>query len=162
MERELGITKARETLSDVVERVQFQGDTYIISRHGKPAAAVVLLRFTGTGSGNAESSSTPSGAFNPRMKRWIGHCDSTPCRLSCCTEALIDWYNPGHVSYFPNTHRWLILEGATQRNLRLRKSVSWLRTLRGTGAAPAPRVTSGPVADRRVAHSPSRRPKSRR
>jgi prevent-host-death family protein len=41
MERELGITKARETLSDVVERVQYQGDTYIISRHGKPAAAVV-------------------------------------------------------------------------------------------------------------------------
>jgi prevent-host-death family protein len=43
MERELGITKARETLSDVVERVQFQGDTYIISRHGKPAAAVVPI-----------------------------------------------------------------------------------------------------------------------
>jgi prevent-host-death family protein len=43
MERELGITKAREILSDVVERVQFQGDTYIISRHGKPAAAVVPI-----------------------------------------------------------------------------------------------------------------------
>lgn len=43
MERELGITKARETLSDMVERVQFQGDTFIISRHGKPAAAVVPI-----------------------------------------------------------------------------------------------------------------------
>jgi prevent-host-death family protein len=43
MERELGITKARKTLSDMVERVQFQGDTFIISRHGKPAAAVVPI-----------------------------------------------------------------------------------------------------------------------
>ena len=43
MERELGITKARETLSDVVEQVQYQGATYIISRHGKPAAAVVPI-----------------------------------------------------------------------------------------------------------------------
>ena len=43
MERELGITKARETLSDVVEQVQYQGDTYIISRHGRPAAAVVPI-----------------------------------------------------------------------------------------------------------------------
>ena len=43
MERELGITKARETLSDVVEQVQYQGDTFIINRHGKPAAAVVPI-----------------------------------------------------------------------------------------------------------------------
>jgi prevent-host-death family protein len=43
MERELGITKAREALSDVVEQVQYQGATYIISRHGKPAAAVVPI-----------------------------------------------------------------------------------------------------------------------
>jgi prevent-host-death family protein len=43
MERELGITKARETLSDVVEQVQYQGATYIISRHGKPAAVVVPI-----------------------------------------------------------------------------------------------------------------------
>ena len=43
MERELGITKAREALSEVVEQVQYQGDTYIISRHGKPAAAVVPI-----------------------------------------------------------------------------------------------------------------------
>jgi prevent-host-death family protein len=41
MERELGITKAREEFSSIVEQVQFKGDTFIISRHGKPAAAVV-------------------------------------------------------------------------------------------------------------------------
>ena len=41
MERVLGITEARQEFSNVVERVQHQGDSYIISRHGKPAAAVV-------------------------------------------------------------------------------------------------------------------------
>jgi prevent-host-death family protein len=41
MEKRLGITQAREEFRDLVERVQYQGDTYIISRHGKPAAAVV-------------------------------------------------------------------------------------------------------------------------
>jgi prevent-host-death family protein len=43
MERELGITKARETLSTLVERVQLQGDTYVISRYGKPVAAIVPI-----------------------------------------------------------------------------------------------------------------------
>jgi prevent-host-death family protein len=41
MERVLGITEARQEFSNVVERVQYQGDSYIISRHGKAAAAVV-------------------------------------------------------------------------------------------------------------------------
>ena len=41
MERMLGIAKAREDFSTVIEHVQHQGDSYIISRHGKPAAAVV-------------------------------------------------------------------------------------------------------------------------
>ena len=41
MERVLGITEARQEFSNVVERVQYQGDSYIISRHGKPAAAMV-------------------------------------------------------------------------------------------------------------------------
>lgn len=41
MERNLGITEARGDFSNIVERVQYQGDTYIINRHGKPAAAVV-------------------------------------------------------------------------------------------------------------------------
>ncbi len=43
MEIELGLTKAREKLSDLVDRVQYNGDTYVISRHGKPAAAVVPM-----------------------------------------------------------------------------------------------------------------------
>lgn len=41
MEQVLGITKARENFSEIVEQVQYQRDSYIISRHGKPAAAVV-------------------------------------------------------------------------------------------------------------------------
>jgi prevent-host-death family protein len=44
MERELGVTEARKEFSDLVEKVQYQGDTYIISRHGKPAAAVVPVK----------------------------------------------------------------------------------------------------------------------
>lgn len=43
MEKELGVTQARENLSELVEQVQYQGDFYIISRHGKPAAAVVPI-----------------------------------------------------------------------------------------------------------------------
>ena len=41
METVLGVTKARERLSEIVESVQYQNDAYIISRHGRPAAAVV-------------------------------------------------------------------------------------------------------------------------
>ncbi len=44
MEKELGITRAREELSIIVEQVQYQGDTYVINRHGKPAAAVVPMQ----------------------------------------------------------------------------------------------------------------------
>jgi len=43
MEKKLGITKARQEFSGLVDRVQHQGDAYIISRHGEPAAAVVPL-----------------------------------------------------------------------------------------------------------------------
>lgn len=43
MERKLSTTKAREKFGDLVEQVQYQGDIYIISRHGKPAAAVVPI-----------------------------------------------------------------------------------------------------------------------
>jgi prevent-host-death family protein len=43
MERNLGVTEAREKLSDLIEQVQYQGDTYIINRHGKPAVAVVPI-----------------------------------------------------------------------------------------------------------------------
>lgn len=41
METVLGVTKARDKLSEIVESVQYQNDAYIISRHGRPAAAVV-------------------------------------------------------------------------------------------------------------------------
>jgi len=41
IETMLGVTKAREKLSEIVESVQYQNDAYIISRHGRPAAAVV-------------------------------------------------------------------------------------------------------------------------
>lgn len=44
MEKQLGVTKARQEFSTIVEQVQHQGDTYIISRHGKPAAAVVPVQ----------------------------------------------------------------------------------------------------------------------
>ena len=43
MEKRLSTTKAREKFSDIVEQVQYQGDMYIISRHGKPVAAVVPI-----------------------------------------------------------------------------------------------------------------------
>lgn len=43
MERRLGITEARGDFGNIIEKVQYQGDIYIISRHGKPAAAVVPI-----------------------------------------------------------------------------------------------------------------------
>ncbi len=43
MEKTLGITEIRESLGAVVDDVQHQNHKYIISRHGKPAAAVVPL-----------------------------------------------------------------------------------------------------------------------
>lgn len=39
----MSVTQAREKLSDLVEQVRYQGDTFVISRHGKPAAAVVPI-----------------------------------------------------------------------------------------------------------------------
>ncbi|MCP4168112.1 MAG: type II toxin-antitoxin system Phd/YefM family antitoxin [Chloroflexi bacterium] len=44
MERELGVTQARQEFGTIVEQVLFQGDAYIISRHGRPAAAVVPVQ----------------------------------------------------------------------------------------------------------------------
>ena len=41
MEKVLGVTEARKKLSNIVEQVQYEKDTYLISRYGKPAAAVV-------------------------------------------------------------------------------------------------------------------------
>lgn len=41
MEKILGVAEAREKFSEIVEQVQYRGQAFIISRHGKPAAAVV-------------------------------------------------------------------------------------------------------------------------
>ena len=43
MEKVIGLTEARSTLSTIVNDVQYEQDTYIISRQGKPAVAVVPL-----------------------------------------------------------------------------------------------------------------------
>ena len=44
MEKMLGLTQARKEFSIIVDRVQHQGDTFIVSRHGRPAAAVVPVQ----------------------------------------------------------------------------------------------------------------------
>lgn len=44
MERKVGISEARKELGNLVEKVQYQGDTYIISRRGTPAAAIVPVQ----------------------------------------------------------------------------------------------------------------------
>ena len=43
VEKKLPLSNAREKLSDLLDQVQYRGDTYIISRHGKPAAAIVPI-----------------------------------------------------------------------------------------------------------------------
>ena len=44
MEKVLGVTQARTEFSNLIERVQHQGDAYVFQRHGKPAAAVVPIQ----------------------------------------------------------------------------------------------------------------------
>ena len=44
MEKMLGVTQARKEFSIIVDRVQHQGDTFIVSRHGRPAAALVPVQ----------------------------------------------------------------------------------------------------------------------
>jgi prevent-host-death family protein len=41
MEKQVGLTEARGKLSDIVNEVMYQQDTYVISKQGKPAVAVV-------------------------------------------------------------------------------------------------------------------------
>ena len=43
MEKEIGVTKARLMIREIIDEVQYQGDKYVISRHGKPAAAIVPM-----------------------------------------------------------------------------------------------------------------------
>ena len=44
MEITLGVTEARKDFSELVEKVQYRGNTYMISRHGKPAAVIVPVQ----------------------------------------------------------------------------------------------------------------------
>ncbi len=43
MEKKLGVSEARGNFSEIVEKVQYKNDAFIISRHGKPVAAVVPI-----------------------------------------------------------------------------------------------------------------------
>lgn len=44
MEKSIGVTKARDMFRTIVDEVQYQGTKYVISRHGKPAVAIVPLQ----------------------------------------------------------------------------------------------------------------------
>ena len=41
MEKEIGVTKAREELRRIVDEVQYQGTKYVVKRHGSPAVVIV-------------------------------------------------------------------------------------------------------------------------
>lgn len=43
MEKKLSISEARKQISEVVNKVQYGGDQYVIERNGQPAAAVVPI-----------------------------------------------------------------------------------------------------------------------
>ncbi len=43
MEKKIGVTKARDDFRRIVDEVQYQGDKYLISRHGKAAVALVPI-----------------------------------------------------------------------------------------------------------------------
>jgi prevent-host-death family protein len=44
MDKNIGIAEARTTLRELVDQVQMKGESFIISRNGKPAAAVVPVQ----------------------------------------------------------------------------------------------------------------------
>jgi prevent-host-death family protein len=41
MERTVGVTEARGRLGELVDRVRYQGDTVVLVKSGKPAAALI-------------------------------------------------------------------------------------------------------------------------
>lgn len=43
MEKQIGVTEAREKFRQILDEVQYQGDKYVINRHGKAAVAVVPI-----------------------------------------------------------------------------------------------------------------------
>jgi prevent-host-death family protein len=41
MERTMGVTEARSRLGEIVDKVHYQGDTVVLEKNGKPAAALI-------------------------------------------------------------------------------------------------------------------------
>jgi prevent-host-death family protein len=41
MDRVIGVTEARSRFGEIVDRVQYQGDTVVLEKNGKPAAAII-------------------------------------------------------------------------------------------------------------------------
>jgi prevent-host-death family protein len=41
MERVLGVTEAHKCFGEIVDKVQYQGDTVVLEKYGKPAAALI-------------------------------------------------------------------------------------------------------------------------
>jgi len=66
MEKTIGIAEARESLSDLVNRVAFGRERYVVERRGKPLAALIsaaeywqLLDFLGNARASAEVHGIP-------------------------------------------------------------------------------------------------------
>lgn len=41
MEKRMGVTEVRQNLAEVIDEVRTKGESYIVLRHGEPAAAIV-------------------------------------------------------------------------------------------------------------------------
>jgi prevent-host-death family protein len=41
MDRVIGVTEARSRFGEIVDKVQYQGDTVVLEKNGKPAAAII-------------------------------------------------------------------------------------------------------------------------
>jgi prevent-host-death family protein len=41
MDRVIGVTEARSRFGEIVDKVQYQGDTVVLEKNGKPAAALI-------------------------------------------------------------------------------------------------------------------------
>jgi prevent-host-death family protein len=44
VDKEIGVTQAREEFSSIIKDVQYQSGAYVISRHGEKAAAIVPIQ----------------------------------------------------------------------------------------------------------------------
>ena len=52
LDKEIGITKAREEFSKIINDVQYQSGAYVINRHGEKVAAVVPVQVSRIGKNN--------------------------------------------------------------------------------------------------------------